>query len=187
MFSCRWAMLSPTESNQVILKTKLPSVEVFHGVNNGLTDVICSLCRQSILLLLVHEPKQTKPWNGTPSQHRSSRLWWVETNAVWQWYVSRAIYDTVSSKRCVTVKQAFVSLDSYRSSLEGGERCMLTAVGHLDIWLLTECCLYPWWRKVFVVISQFPYTPPSPIWNTEFSSQVSHCSGLLWLSTQGLF
>lgn len=141
------------------------------------SDAICSLCRQSSLRLLVRDPKQTKPWNGTPPQHRSSRLWWAETNAVWQWYVTPAIYDTVCSKCCVTVKQAFVSLDSCRSSLEGGARCVLTAVGHLDLWLLAEYCLYPRWWKVFAVTSQFPETPPSPIWNTVFKPGLT----LVWV------
>lgn len=88
MFSCRWTMFSPAESNQVTTDSKNQTT-MFHGVNNGLIDVICALCSgKSFLLLLAHDPKQTKLWNGTPPQYRSSRLWWVETNAVWQWYVT---------------------------------------------------------------------------------------------------
>lgn len=150
------------------------------------SDAICSLCRQSSLRLLVRDPKQTKPWNGTPPQHRSSRLWWAETNAVWQWYVTPAIYDTVCSKFCVTVKQAFVSLDSCRSSLEGGAHRMLTAVGH---WI-SDC-----WLNIVCIHDdrRFLRSPHSFLkllllqYETQFSSQVSHWSGFLWLSTPGWY
>lgn len=155
---CGWTMLlSPPLPRatrwQRILKTKLASAEVFRGLNNGLTDVICSPCRQNTLL--VHDPKQTKAWNGTAPQDGSSGLWQLETNAAWQWYAASAIDDPVCSKCWVTVKQAFVCLDSCRSTLEGGERHSLTAGGHSHLRLVAEYCLCPWWWKVFVVAVVF--------------------------------
>lgn len=49
-----------------IEKTHRECVSLLHWVNNGIRDAIHCLCRQSILLL-VHDPKQTSPWNGTPA------------------------------------------------------------------------------------------------------------------------